>query len=89
MNRYEIIRNMNYNGLRNYLRPKRDIHLYAQLFKDLKCSCLYIKDALQIYENIPQVKIDENLTSAIKKLNIDTENILICINTLSEFFTHY
>jgi hypothetical protein len=49
MDRYKIIRNMNYKNLRNYLRPKRDIDLYVQLFKDLKSSCLYIKDALQIY----------------------------------------
>jgi formylmethanofuran dehydrogenase subunit B len=87
--RYEIIRNMDYNDLRNYLRPKKNIDIYAQLFKDLENSCLFIKDALKIYENIPQVKNDEKLFSAIKNLNSDTKYILIYIQTISKFFTHY
>ena len=86
MDRYKTIRNMNYIELRNYLRPKKNIDKYAQLFKELRNSCLYIKDALQIYKNIPQVEIDENLSCTINKLNTDTEYILIYISNLTEFF---
>ena len=84
---YEKIRYLKYKELRNNLRSKRDINNYIQLFRDLNNCALFIKETLKMYENFPQVRNDKSLLIEIKQLNKDIENILPCIQTLSEFFT--
>ena len=88
-NYYERIRSMDHKQLRNNLRPKRKINDYIEKFKKLNNSCLYIKEALQNYEKIPQVNKDISLLSNFKKLSNDAEIILQCIQNLSEFFIYY
>jgi len=85
--KYERIRYMNYKELLKTLRSRKDINKYKKVFKDLQFSCLYIKEALVSYENIPQAKNDTRLIIEVKKLKNDVENNLTCIKTLSEFFT--
>jgi len=85
---YGRIQFMDYKELRNLLRSKEYINDYKQLFNKLNFDYLYIKEALISYENIPQVKKDQRLLTEIKKLKVDLENILKCIQTLSEFFAY-
>jgi len=83
---YDRIRNMNYEELRNLIRPKENTKKYKEVLNELKFCCEFMNDNLKIYKNNSENNGDERFCELISEMNTIVENNLSYIKSLSEFF---